>query len=54
MQSIETAPCTWRIINMRRISSFFCSTTYPISEAAGKLRKSRLRSSKSTGIFPAR
>jgi phosphate:Na+ symporter len=55
VQSIETSSLHLDIISdMRRINSFFCSTAYPILEAAGKLRKSRLRSSESTGIFPAR
>ena len=55
VQSIETSSLHLDIISdMRRINSFFCSTAYPILEAAGKLRKSRLRSTESTGIFPAR
>ena len=55
VQSIETSSLHLDIISdMRRINSFFCSTAYPILEAAGKLRKSRLRSSDATGVFPAR
>ena len=57
MQSIETSSLHLDIISdMRRINSFFCSTAYPILEAAGKLRKSRLRSggTEATGVFPAR
>jgi phosphate:Na+ symporter len=55
VQSIETSSLHLDIISdMRRINSFFCSTAYPILEAAGKLRKSRLRTSDATGVFPAR
>jgi phosphate:Na+ symporter len=56
VQSIETSSLHLDIISdMRRINSFFCSTAYPILEAAGKLRKSRLRgSADATGIHPAR
>jgi phosphate:Na+ symporter len=55
VQSIETSSLHLDIISdMRRINSFFCSTAYPILEAAGKLRKSRLRTSEATGIYPAR
>jgi phosphate:Na+ symporter len=55
VQSIETSSLHLDIISdMRRINSFFCSTAYPILEAAGKLRKSRLRTSDATGIYPAR
>ena len=56
VQSIETSSLHLDIISdMRRINSFFCSTAYPILEAAGKLRKSRLRgSTDATGVFPAR
>jgi phosphate:Na+ symporter len=55
VQSIETSSLHLDIISdMRRINSFFCSTAYPILEAAGKLRKSRLRTTEATGIFPAR
>ena len=57
VQSIETSSLHLDIISdMRRINSFFCSTAYPILEAAGKLRKSRLRSggTEATGVFPAR
>ena len=55
MQSIETSSLHLDIISdMRRINSFFCSTAYPILEAAGKLRKSRLRTTEATGVYPAR
>jgi phosphate:Na+ symporter len=56
VQSIETSSLHLDIISdMRRINSFFCSTAYPILEHAGKLRKSRLRSSSdATGMHPAR
>jgi phosphate:Na+ symporter len=55
-QSIETSSLHLDIISdMRRINSFFCSTAYPILEAAGKLRKSRLRgSTDATGVYQAR
>jgi phosphate:Na+ symporter len=53
--SIETSSLHLDIISdMRRINSFFCSTAYPILEQAGQLRKSRLRTADSTGIFQAR
>jgi phosphate:Na+ symporter len=54
--SIETSSLHLDIISdMRRINSFFCSTAYPILEAAGKLRKSRLRgTSDATGMHAAR
>jgi phosphate:Na+ symporter len=57
VQSIETSSLHLDIISdMRRINSFFCSTAYPILEAAGKLRKSRLRGSSAdaTGMHVAR
>jgi phosphate:Na+ symporter len=55
VQSIETSSLHLDIISdMRRINSFFCSTAYPILEAAGKLRKSRLRTTEATGVFQAR
>ncbi|HEX5128365.1 MAG TPA: PhoU domain-containing protein, partial [Usitatibacter sp.] len=57
VQSIETSSLHLDIISdMRRINSFFCSTAYPILEAAGKLRKSRLRSGtpEATGVYQAR
>jgi phosphate:Na+ symporter len=56
VQSIETSSLHLDIISdMRRINSFFCSTAYPILEAAGKLRKSRLRgTSDATGMHAAR
>jgi phosphate:Na+ symporter len=55
VQSIETSSLHLDIISdMRRINSFFCSTAYPILEAAGKLRKSRLRTTDATGMFTAR
>ena len=56
VQSIETSSLHLDIISdMRRINSFFCSTAYPILEAAGKLRKSRLRgTAEATGIYQAR
>jgi len=55
VQSIETSSLHLDIISdLRRINSFFCSTAYPILEAAGKLRKSRLRSSDATGMHAAR
>jgi phosphate:Na+ symporter len=55
VQSIETSSLHLDIISdMRRINSFFCSTAYPILEAAGKLRRSRLRgSSDATGLHVA-
>lgn len=55
-QSIETSSLHLDIISdMRRINSFFCSTAYPILEAAGKLRKSRLRGTPdATGVYQAR
>ena len=55
LQSIETSSLHLDIISdMRRINSFFCSTAYPILESAGRLRRSRLRSSDSTtGVFKA-
>ena len=55
VQSIETSSLHLDIISdMRRINSFFCSTAYPILEQAGQLRKSRLVSGTSTGVFQAR
>ena len=55
VQSIETSSLHLDIISdLRRINSFFCSTAYPILEAAGKLRKSRLRGTDQTGVYPAR
>ena len=56
VQSSETSSLHLDIISdMRRINSFFCSTAYPILEAAGKLRKSRLRgTTEATGVFQAR
>ena len=54
-ESIETSSLHLDIISdMRRINSFFCSTAYPILEQAGQLRKSRLMSGTSTGVFQAR
>ena len=45
VRAIETSSLHLDIISdMRRINSFFCSTSYPILERAGQLRRSRLRS----------
>jgi phosphate:Na+ symporter len=54
LQSIETSSLHLDIISdLRRINSFFCSTAYPILESAGRLRRSRLRTGDSTGVFKA-
>jgi phosphate:Na+ symporter len=54
-ESIETSSLHLDIISdMRRINSFFCSTAYPILEQAGQLRRSRLLSGTTSGVFQAR
>ncbi len=55
LRAIETSSLHIDLISdMRRINSFFCSTGYPILEQAGQLRRSRLRTSDSTGRHEAR
>jgi phosphate:Na+ symporter len=41
--SIETSALLDVISDMKRLNSLFCSTAYPVLDAAGALRDTRLR-----------